>query len=536
MWRRTYLLLLLVRIYFALSPSYVHPDEHFQSLEVFAGRIYSYPSQLTWEFTSDTPIRSVFPLWPVYGLPMNVVKWFYNETGLGGSPPPELIYYILRGGMFVLSFVLEDWAVYELVPTPRYRVPTVVLVASSYVTWTYQTHTFSNSLETLLVTWGLVLIQRIVENNKRSAFFSPAVLSLVVVLGVFNRITFPAFLLIPGLQLVPHFIKKPFAFAVLVGFGSLFSALAILTDTIFYRSSSFIESIRHPVITPLNNLIYNSNSLNLAEHGLHPHYHHFLVNLPQLLGPALVVLVVSLFMKPGIRSATFYNRRAISAVSGTMILSAIPHQEPRFLLPCVPLLLTCIRPLKTRPFLLSWIAFNAILGFLMGVYHQGGVVPTQLAMPSIISSKITQHQQTEYTNVTVFWWKTYSPPLWLLGDTTNLHAHLRTRDLMGMRGTDMIKQVDSILPACPALSSADESNNLIFLVAPRSATFLDTYTSSISSELKEPQLHMTEQWTYKNHLNLDDIDFGDDGVLATIYRVIGRRGLTVWSVERVGCV
>lgn len=98
---------------------------------------------------------------------MNLVKWFYNETGLGSSPPPELIYYILRGGMFVLSFVLEDWAVYELVPTPRYRVPTVVLVASSYVTWTYQTHTFSNSLETLLVTWGLVLIQRIVENRVR---------------------------------------------------------------------------------------------------------------------------------------------------------------------------------------------------------------------------------------------------------------------------------------------------------------------------------------------------------------------------------
>lgn len=133
----------------------------------FLGRIYSYPSQLTWEFTSDNPIRSVFPLWPVYGLPMNLVKWFYNETGLGSSPPPDLIYYILRGGMFVLSFVLEDWAVYELVPTPRYRVPTVVLVASSYVTWTYQTHTFSNSLETLLVTWGLVLIQRIVENRVR---------------------------------------------------------------------------------------------------------------------------------------------------------------------------------------------------------------------------------------------------------------------------------------------------------------------------------------------------------------------------------
>jgi hypothetical protein len=38
MWRRTYLLLLLVRVYFALSPSYIHPDEHFQGPEVFAGK------------------------------------------------------------------------------------------------------------------------------------------------------------------------------------------------------------------------------------------------------------------------------------------------------------------------------------------------------------------------------------------------------------------------------------------------------------------------------------------------------------------
>ena len=37
MWRRTYLLLLLIRVYFALSPSYLHPDENFQGPEVFAG-------------------------------------------------------------------------------------------------------------------------------------------------------------------------------------------------------------------------------------------------------------------------------------------------------------------------------------------------------------------------------------------------------------------------------------------------------------------------------------------------------------------
>lgn len=131
-----------------------------------AGRIFAFPSKLPWEFTVEHPIRSIFPLWATYELPMSLLKWFYTEIG-SGSPPPHLVYYALRGGMFLLSFVLEDWAIYELVPSPRHRRATVVLVASSYVTWTYQTHTFSNSLETLLVAWGLVLIRRIVENKVR---------------------------------------------------------------------------------------------------------------------------------------------------------------------------------------------------------------------------------------------------------------------------------------------------------------------------------------------------------------------------------
>ena len=39
MWTRTYLLLLLVRLYFAVSPSYIHPDENFQGPEVIAGKL-----------------------------------------------------------------------------------------------------------------------------------------------------------------------------------------------------------------------------------------------------------------------------------------------------------------------------------------------------------------------------------------------------------------------------------------------------------------------------------------------------------------
>ena len=37
MWTRIYLLLVLVRLYFAFSPSYIHPDENFQGPEVIAG-------------------------------------------------------------------------------------------------------------------------------------------------------------------------------------------------------------------------------------------------------------------------------------------------------------------------------------------------------------------------------------------------------------------------------------------------------------------------------------------------------------------
>lgn len=95
---------------------------------------------------------------------MTVLQWVWTETGKE-QVAPEVIYYTLRVLMFLLSFVLEDWAIHELVPSPRQRKLAVVLVASSYVTWTYQSHTFSNSVETLVVAWSLVMIQRILDNK-----------------------------------------------------------------------------------------------------------------------------------------------------------------------------------------------------------------------------------------------------------------------------------------------------------------------------------------------------------------------------------
>jgi len=95
---------------------------------------------------------------------MTILTWVWAEDAKG-TVPPDAIYYALRVVMFILSFVLEDWAIFELVHSPGHRKVVAALVASSYVTWTFQTHTFSNSLETLLVAWSLVLIDRITHEK-----------------------------------------------------------------------------------------------------------------------------------------------------------------------------------------------------------------------------------------------------------------------------------------------------------------------------------------------------------------------------------
>jgi hypothetical protein len=100
---------------------------------------------------------------------MYILRWLWE--GFGYDVSPSVVYWTLRVLMLALSVVMEDWAVHELVESPRARRVAVPLVASSYVTWTFQTHTFSNSIETLLVSWSLVLIQRIVGDKVRTLAF-----------------------------------------------------------------------------------------------------------------------------------------------------------------------------------------------------------------------------------------------------------------------------------------------------------------------------------------------------------------------------
>ncbi|KAF1362202.1 GPI mannosyltransferase 4 [Lizonia empirigonia] len=496
MWRRVYFLLILVRVYFALSPSYLHPDENFQGPEVIAGRVFNYPVHETWEFTSAHPIRSTFPLWLAYGWPMYILRWLWE--GFGYDVSPSVVYWALRVLMLALSVVMEDWAVHELVESPRARRVAVPLVASSYVTWTFQTHTFSNSLETLL---------------KRSGILASSMLGFMVVVGVFNRITFPAFLLLPLLLLLPHFKRKPLSFVFLTLSALFVAFLAVCVDTASYTPGEFTFSsvFSNPVVTPLNNFVYNSDSANLAQHGIHPRYQHFLVNLPQLLGPAFPLLS---FLR-----RSHITPSLMSALSGVALLSIFPHQEARFLLPAIPLILSSIRlpfNVELRKFwIATWIIFNLALGMLMGVYHQGGIVPVQMHI-----AKTQEHVSH------AFWWKTYSPPTWLLNGK---NEQLTTVDLMGMPGAQMLDAISTALPPCRTRRPPKiEGRGSTYLIAPRSASFLAPFHNPTQHEA----ITLDEVWSYTQHLNLDDMDPATDGVWPTLQRVVGDRGLVVWRVTR----
>ena len=437
---------------------------------------------------------------------MVLLRWVWTETGKE-AVSPKVIFYTLRILMFLLSFVLEDWAIHELVPSPRQRQRAVMFVAASYVTCTYQTHTFSNAVETLIVAWTLVMVQRILDNSHRSNTVSSAILGILVTAGIFNRITFPAFVLVPGCFLLPHFSRKLFSLLAVVLTAAATSFVAIAVDTSFYHPGATLTFalLKQPTITPLNSILYNSSRANLSLHGLHPPYQHLVASLPLLLGPAILLFVA----RPRFSSLPY-----ISALSGITFLSFIPHQEPRFLIPAVPLILSSVHLPRNRSlssiFICASVFFNVILGLLMGIYHQGGVIPAQIWLGEQESLGLNE----------VLWWRTYSPPVWLLGG-----ANITTTDLMGMDYSQMLQLVESKSAEC---FDSNYTTSSLGLVAPWSSMELDDWVPRNGNG----RMVARPIWFAKNHVNLDDLDIYGKGAIAELRRVFLRRGLVIWDVKR----
>lgn len=81
-----------------------------------------------------------------------------------------------------------------------------------------------------------------------------------------------------------------------------------------------------------------------------------------------------------------------------------------------------------------------------------------------------------------------------------------------------------------ALGSECNANKSVGLVAPYSSVEIDHW---IAKSAENRVFAFEEIWRYGQHLNLDDLAIEGEGVLGTLRRVVGRRGLVVWKVRRV---
>lgn len=100
-----------------------------------------------------------------------------------------------------------------------------------------------------------------------------------------------------------------------------------------------------------------------------------------------------------------------------------------------------------------------------------------------------------------------------------------TIDLMGMKTEDMMAHISGAIGSCE-----EGMPRTVGLVAPFSSVELDHW---IEASRSREHFSFDHVWKSKQHLNLDDINFDQDGIRDSIARVVGRRGLVIWKVSRV---
>lgn len=366
-----YVVLLLLRLLLVSSPGYIHPDEFFQSPEIVApGGV------IPWEFSSEHALRS-----PVYPY---VVSWLPKQllpTSWWWSPRLFMFVSSLSLDLFVWHSSNGSWHA-------------LLLLASSWPAFVLSTRTFSNGLEAVAVALFALFLSR--------ARFWQA--SIVAACGVFARFTFPLFAF-PFLFASFSFRRR---FLVLLVLPALFvSLLFVFFDSLYFGRF---------VISPLNAFLYNVQTENVALHGLHPRYLHALVNFPLLLGPILL----------------FRLRLRLVWILPLLLISASPHQEPRFLLPLVAPAIVSSSSLN-NPSRMEWglhLSYHVLAGAFFSHFHQAGVVKSLRHLEEIHSGRSNRPS--------VIYWKTYAPP-------AHLAPHVDVVDGMGMTLTEAINNASIVV-------------------------------------------------------------------------------------------
>ncbi|KAK3925905.1 GPI mannosyltransferase 4 [Frankliniella fusca] len=492
-----YWLLAFLRIILTLVPQtgYIHPDEYFQTVEVVAGDVFDLEVERPWEFNVTFPIRSILVPKLIFGIPYILLAAFTPDLSdiFGWDIRTPYIMLILpRLVSCCLSFV-TDYCLYRIciLYGQKYRTRLLIL-ATSYVPIIFGTRTLTNSFEMVLMSLLLLLVadcmiksdkviyqEEFLERKYASAhtpvertklYKMRAVLpahslrrcfpiASIAVAGVFNRPTFLAFGLAPVFFWLQRGISSKYcgirAFHLRIVIFILSAVPALLTfiviDSFYYGHLTWNEigmgdvSLNNFVVTPFNFLLYNSRESNLAHHGLHPRVTHMLVNIPLLYNVLgfTGILAVSNFLfrasqarwKELPRAQSLMMLMTTSLIIPVILLSLVPHQEARFLIPItLPLVFLHaeeIQDFDQRPSILYgtresiqdkkkselnypsstakqktkrslinlWLVINCLLGIFFGFVHQGGVYPLTAHLKEIMRKQTkpqVMHLVTSY--------------------------------------------------------------------------------------------------------------------------------------------
>lgn len=467
----------------SLQPSYVHPDEHFQSVEILMKRIGGINGFFPWEFELNNAARSIVPLYIFYG----PIIWICLNLNVR----PLYVLYMLRLQNYVLFVITWKACIKVLAKSRLRREIADVFMSTSYVLGAFISHTLSNSFETIMLLTVLALLESVCKDSRKGirGYFRFGLVGGLVALGIFNRITFLGFLFLPGIFTIWRYYSTHLGSAMITSVCfAIFSTGISWADSILYGSKGWI-------IAPLNNFLYNIKETNLALHGLHPRYTHVLVNIPQLIGPMF-------FLLGSIHSIS--HLPVLSCISGVTMLSILRHQEMRFILPVVPIFILSVdmsriyRFVSFKRFFYVWLAFNLILAGILGVGHQRGV---------ITSLNYLKDSPVEVQ----IWWKTYPPPTWMLMDKSlKVHTinHNSEKELYDVDFNIVEKHVLDLMGSDisvlrHALSMFSDKSKDINLILPNSVFKVANETLTIDGYNLIP--------IYKTyiHIGFDHIDFKD---------------------------
>nr|CAD7405165.1 unnamed protein product [Timema poppensis] len=560
-----------LRILFTVWPQsgYIHPDEFFQSVEVIAGDVFDIEVARPWEFNTTFPLRSIALPYLTAGIPLILIKilspflllWFnWNlKTSYVLLITPRLV-------TCMLSFV-SDYCLYKIckVYGQNYRTR-LITFATSYVVLVYGTRTFSNTIEMTFTSLLLYFVadcmahsdqviqqeeflsdkykeadtpvERVKLYKIRSALPSHSLsrcfaLASITVLGTFNRPTFIAFAFPPiffwlqrglGSKIIGlHDFHLRMLLFILSGVPT--AVFLIMIDSFYYGYLTIGEIAMmklgpdNLVVTPVNFIKYNMNSSNLAHHGLHPRYVHFLVNIPLLYNVLGVVGIIA-FLRIIYRGICkrWSDLPRVQSIIGLMtlsflipigLLSLFPHQEARFLIPVtVPLVFLYAQHIRHIPsaecrqeqgkthfffvkgsqgsFLLSlWYFFNILMFGFFGFLHQGGVynLANHFSEELTIKPRLTTiHLVTSHI---------YSMPLFLLqlrnskrplfSKQTGQRYRLAQSFYSYEMGSDSLETVHhklvSILKSCEEIQTEKKLDYRLFVAVP--ASLLEKFDKTV---------------------------------------------------------